>query len=90
MADEQNPTTWRPIAEAPRDGTEVDLWVNGQRVTDCRWGKRYHSCGEAGSYCDDDWHREEEGWIDTTFNLRIYDEVTHFMPLPPPPPETAP
>ena len=29
---------WRPIAEAPRDGSPVDLWTaQGERFTGCEW-----------------------------------------------------
>jgi len=27
---------WRPISEAPKDGTVVDLW-DGARFSDCHW-----------------------------------------------------
>ena len=28
---------WQPIATAPKDGTVVDLWWRGQRMTGCWW-----------------------------------------------------
>lgn len=28
---------WQPIESAPKDGTVVDLWVDGGREADCRW-----------------------------------------------------
>lgn len=28
---------WDQIDTAPKDGTVVDLWEDGARVTDCRW-----------------------------------------------------
>lgn len=47
---------WQPIESAPKDGTVVDLWLGNDedphRRTDCYWGRPYHSCGEAGQYCD--------------------------------------
>jgi hypothetical protein len=32
---------WEPIKTAPKDGTLVDLWVDGARLPDCRWGSQY-------------------------------------------------
>ena len=81
-ADYRPRTGWQPIATAPMDGTLVDLWIDGGRWPSCRWGKPYHTCGEAGRYCDDDWHRAPDGWIDTTFNCAIDEAPTHWMPLP--------
>lgn len=37
---------WQPIATAPKDGTEIDLWAvrettgKARRYTDCCWGRR--------------------------------------------------
>jgi predicted secreted protein len=78
---------WRPIESAPKDGTKIDLWVGGEfpgRHTDCYWGKRSHECGEAGPYCDSDWHSEKPGWVDGTFNEFVCTEgeATHWRPLP--------
>lgn len=57
---------WREIAEAPRDGTPCDLWMNGQRWTDFRWkGKS--------------WQREE-GYPAVT--RRLLATPTHFMISP--------
>lgn len=32
---------WHPIGSAPKDGIFVDLWVDGDRTTDC-----YYMCGD--------------------------------------------
>lgn len=80
--------TWQTIDSAPRDGSTVDLWdADVGRVTDCYWGHPEHSCGEAGQYCDSDWHHDtQESWVDGTFNERLGDaDITHWM-LPPAPP----
>ena len=62
---------WMPIAEAPRDGTPVDVWCvdasdpsGGFRMPDAVWddGK--------------EWWRGEGG---------TWTAVSHFMPLPAPP-----
>ena len=79
---------WQPIETAPKDGTVVDLWIGGEfagRRADCAWGLPYHSCGEAGKYCDSGWHEIESGWYDTTFNLPMHEQPTHWMPRPPAP-----
>ena len=63
---------WRPISEAPRDGTLIDLWESNtkERLPDCMW-------------CKGTWrqfqHPDEE-WVDV-----MYGTITHFMPLPQPP-----
>lgn len=88
----KNMSGWRPISEAPKDGTRVDLWIAYSperahfdgRETDCKWLD-----GAWQQYCDriDDWSGVEQieplrdgGWW----------HATHFMPLPPPPvPQSA-
>lgn len=77
-------TQWQPIATAPKDGTVIDVWVEGSRWPNVAWGKPDHCCGEAGQYCDSEWHGAAPGWFCTTFNLFLDDEEppTHWMPLP--------
>ncbi len=72
------------IDTAPKDGTVVDLWENGERHADCYWGKTQHDCGEAGQHCDSDWHREKEGWVYSPLNHNMGEtfKPTHWMPLP--------
>lgn len=78
---------WQPIATAPKDGTVIDIWANGWRRTDCHWGKPDHSCGEAGEYCDSDWHTAEPDWVDSLFGEFLHvKNPTHWMHLPKPPP----
>lgn len=36
---------WRDIATAPRDGSPVDLIINGKRETDCWWQVGPHGSG---------------------------------------------
>lgn len=78
---------WQPIKTAPKDGTIIDLWHKEfHRQTDCMWGLPHHTCGEAGRYCDSEWHGAKRGWVDTTFNDFVVDgTLTHWMPLPEPP-----
>lgn len=75
------------IDSAPKDGTIVDLWCGGERFADCYWGKSQHECGEAGQYCDSDWHREADGWVLSALNHNMGTsfQPTHWQPLPEPP-----
>lgn len=45
---------WQPIETAPTDGTAIDLWADGRRVTDCFWQRgwrqRYAEAPEAVEY----------------------------------------
>lgn len=78
---------WKPIDSAPKDGTEIDLWVPGEfagRYAECYWGKPMHCCGEYGSLCDDDWHSLDDGWVYGGIGAPP-DEPSHWRPLPPPP-----
>lgn len=73
---------WQPIATAPKDGTCVDLWVDGERWSDCLWGAPHHSCGEEGAYCDSDEHSLGPSWVFTTLNHRLETEPSHWRPVP--------
>ena len=82
---------WRPIESAPRDGTRVDLVIDGQRSPDAYWGRPDHSCGEAGQYCDS--CPTYDGWVDSTFMHYLTGEEglsgrdpTHWRPPPALPP----
>lgn len=66
---------WRSIESAPKDGTEVDLWVvwpdsGGTRFTDCHF--------QPGQ---DDWWLGQF-WLSQYANNP---QPTHWMPLPPGP-----
>lgn len=69
---------WRPIEEAPRDGTEVDLWgisLCSQNPKKMRQTNCHYHCGE--------WLRWEALDGEPTWTRVV--EVTHWMPLPPSP-----
>ena len=74
----------QPIVTAPKDGTLVDLFHKEfGRHADCYWGRPDHVCGEAGQYCDSDWHGLAEGWVCGTFNECLdAEDFTHWMPRP--------
>ena len=79
---------WRPIETAQKDGTVIDLWMDGEfagRISDCYWGKMSHCCGEDGDYCDSDWHSTPPGWVTDWGHCFELGNVTHWRPLPPPP-----
>lgn len=61
---------WRDIASAPRDRTEVDVWSDAGRFTDCH----FH-CGE--------WLYWAAGLDDEPHWVAV--NPTHWQPLPSPP-----
>lgn len=83
-------TKWQPIETAPKDGTTIDVWRDGNRET-VNWGLPPHCCGEMGQYCDSDWHSlKGPGWICSTFGEFVggkHDPFTHWQPLPTSPSE---
>ena len=80
---------WRPIEEAPRDGTEIIL-RKGQRVGAAMWVKWEKSASEYhsnGTYLREYVHDAGEGW---TYSLDgdSWDgekSPTHWQPRPSPP-----
>jgi len=78
---------WRPIESAPKNGDMIDLYHEEfGRWPDCYWGMPEHTCGEAGQYCDSEWHSEPEGWVCSASNTHAFsDGFTHWMPRHAPP-----
>ena len=70
---------WQPIETAPKDGTQVDVWVvfpsQSYRVADAHWNE---TAGESGAWQLGSFHEMQ-------FTERPV--VTHWMPLPAPPRE---
>jgi Lar family restriction alleviation protein len=69
---------WQPIEKVPKDGTVVDLWAGGMRLTSCVWNS-LQKC----------WL---EGWIDDEGEhcpVAVLSDChpTHWMPIPDPPKE---
>jgi len=71
---------WQDISTAPKDGTEIDILLNGDgraRIPNVKWG-------------DDG---VNQTWIDSYDNPVIHsgdpmNEITHWMPYPQPPQES--
>lgn len=72
-------TGWQPIETAPRDGTHIDVWYAPKSPT----GEPLIPCRVAYAYFEDG-----RWWYQNTSNglgLRLWQEPTHWMPLPEPP-----
>ena len=64
--------SWQPIETAPRDGTRIVAWVDGQNWRRCEvilWWR-------PSSSADARWHRDAER------TLAVSGTPTHWMPLP--------
>ena len=60
---------WQPIETAPKDGTKVDLWASGERLTDF-----YFDGAEWVNDAVSMYHMGLYPW-----------DITHWQPLPDPP-----
>ena len=69
---------WRPISEAPMDGTVVDLWAGGKRRADCYW-EDYGDPRDTDAH----WRQMYSEVFGPSFSLDH--TPTYFMPLPPSP-----
>ena len=79
-ADTLRSTSMRQIEDAPKDGTEIDIWIEGYkgepvRIPDCRWVQAH---GESGWYRHDrDFYQEHgDSWQE------IEDRIIGWMPIP--------
>lgn len=88
---------WYPIETAPKDGTEVDLWLvdtseskhQSYRLPNCFWGEATFQFKQPGLR----W--VTYGNLHGDFAIEPVEEsgtivATHWMPLPPPPEEPSP
>ncbi len=77
---ENSQDQWQPIETAPKDGTVIDILLNGKsRIPDVRWGVW------------DGYEKEVETWCDDIGSPVIWkgdplNKITHWM-LPPQPPK---
>ena len=68
---------WQDIETAPKDGTLVDLWADGQRFPDCHF-QEYLAHAAPGH-----WRQSTTGMPKQGYSL--FENITHWMPLPSPP-----
>ena len=71
---------WQDIESAPKDGTEIDIWLrNGERWTNVWWAKKKGFRDYSGYRVPDC-----EGWFynHDDASYLIDGEPTHWMPLP--------
>lgn len=64
---------WLPIESAPKDGTEIDIWVESSKL------------GSWQRHCNVMWEDDSGYWYDRGCYKFHDHEVTHWMPLPAPP-----
>lgn len=69
-------TEWKPIASAPRDGSLIDLWVDGERLPDCFW---FTPEGL------DPWWHQKYAETSQACSFAVQGEPTYWMPRPEPP-----
>ena len=77
---------WRPISDAPRDGTNIDVWVGGEfprRIADVSW--REPTDSEWWVHGGDTIDVPDATWFDGFGPLGRDQPPTHWLPLPPPP-----
>jgi hypothetical protein len=73
--------TWRPISEAPKDGTPVDLWITPPKGMITGTGPtRSPDCWYSGGK----WWRYDELHGDDQCRMEVHN-ATHWMHLPQPP-----
>ena len=70
--------SWQPIETAPKDGTLIDLFIDGERYVDCRWGDPNQDMEDWASW----YQRYTESW-GSAFPVDL--NPTHWMPRPSPP-----
>ncbi|GBQ89134.1 hypothetical protein [Asaia krungthepensis] len=84
-------SAWQPISTAPKDGTYLDLWVEGEesatRYENAHYGVEHHDCGEYGRYCDS-CPAPGKRWIDA-IGMEIAGTVTHWRAIPASPKDEA-
>jgi len=77
---------WRSMDSAPRDGTDIDVWVEGEfprRLTNVSW--REPSDSEWWVHGGDTIETPDATWHDVFGPLGQDDQPTAWMPLPSPP-----
>jgi hypothetical protein len=76
-------SAWQPIETAPRDGTSVDLWVDGEfphRIANAEF--REPTDGEWWAHGGDTIDTPDATWCDMFGPLGKEEQPTHWQPLP--------
>ena len=77
------PSGWQPIETAPKDGTLVDLFVDGHREADCCWHRLDWEIAHL------QWPTDSMGWATWSERDGEYGRFdpapTHWQPFPAPP-----
>ncbi len=64
---------WQPIATAPKDGRDVDLWAGGARLASCWWH-------DGDDMFVPHWRQRYAEYPRSSFD--IVAKPTHWMPIP--------
>lgn len=73
---------WMPIESAPKDGTDIDLWMSGPSSPE---GYREPMSGWDATR--EEWMAFSDYWGEVPIGRMVGDAPTHWMPLPEPPNE---
>ena len=74
---------WNPIESAPKDGTVIDLWLDGRREANCFW-----DADPEGSYGRACWRQQYSEAPGASFDVHWGEwdaGPTHWKHLPEPP-----
>jgi hypothetical protein len=80
------PSWWRPIDEAPKDGTPVDLWCIGEPEDISFYSGQYGRAARVPRCVFKNGAWRPDGGLDRLHQITV--TPTHFMPLPSPPEPT--
>jgi len=78
------PGPWLPIETAPKDGTRILLFREGQQYVG-RWYPVYETWGVAAQREPGEWGSFTSIGECRVGQVKFWDGPTHWMPLPPPP-----
>lgn len=83
MSRESDTTQWQPIATAPKDGTVVDILVNGERVPDAYWSFSKNADGSLHETAYDFWAKKGQyAGMGGVYPVGVGGEPTHWMRRP--------
>lgn len=77
---------WQPIETAPKDGTVVDVLVNGKRVPDAYWSFSKNADGVPQETAFDCWAKVGQfAGMGGVYPVGVGGEPTHWLKRPEPP-----